>query len=43
MGGSKPYVISLICQRMFRTVGDRRRGCTGRDLNEETLAADNGR
>ena len=30
----------LICQRIFRTVGDRQEG---RDLNEKTLAADNGR
>ena len=29
----------LICQRVFRTVGDRKEG---RDLNEKTLAADNG-
>jgi len=27
----------LICQRIFRTVGDREEG---RDLNEKTLAAD---
>jgi len=31
----------LICQRIFRTVGDREGG--GRDLNEKTLAVDNGR
>jgi len=30
----------LICQRMFRTVGDRKEG---RDLNEKTLGANNGR
>ena len=30
----------LICQRIFGTVGDREEG---RDLNEETLGADNGR
>jgi len=30
----------LICQRIFRTVGDR---LEGRDLNEKTLGADNGR
>jgi len=30
----------LICQCKFRTVGDRQEG---RDLNEKTLAADNGR
>ena len=30
----------LICQRVLRTVGDRQEG---RDLNEKTLAADNGR
>jgi len=30
----------LICQRIFRTVGDRQEG---RDLNEKTLAGDNGR
>ena len=30
----------LICQRVLRTVGDRKEG---RDLNEKTLAADNGR
>jgi len=29
----------LICQRIFRTVGDR---WEGRDLNEKTLGADNG-
>jgi len=29
----------LICQRMFRTVGDTEEG---RDLNEKTLGADNG-
>jgi len=29
----------LICQRIFRTVGDKE----GRDLNEKTLAVDNGR
>ena len=38
--GSQPYVISLNCQHMFK-LGDRQEGlCT--DLNEETLAADNG-
>ena len=30
----------LICQRIFKTVGDR---LEGSDLNEKTLAADNGR
>ena len=30
----------LICQRVFRTVGDMKEG---RDLNEKTLGADNGR
>ena len=30
----------LICQCVLRTVGDRKEG---RDLNEKTLAADNGR
>ena len=30
----------LICQSIFRTVGDRQEG---RDLNEKTLAADSGR
>jgi len=30
----------LICQRIFRTVGDRKEW---RDLNEKTLGADNGR
>ena len=30
----------LICQRVFGTVGDRKEG---RDLNEKTLGADNGR
>jgi len=30
----------LICQRIFRTVGDRQEG---RDLNEKTLGVDNGR
>jgi len=30
----------LICQRMFKTVGDRKEGT---DLNEKTLAADNRR
>ena len=30
----------LICQHIFRTVGDRQEG---RDLNEKTLGADNGR
>ena len=30
----------LICQRIFGTIGDRKEG---RDLNEKTLAADNGR
>ena len=29
----------LICQRIFGTVGNRKEG---RDLNEKTLAADNG-
>jgi len=29
----------LICQYIFRTVGDRKEG---RDLNEKTLEADNG-
>ena len=33
-------VCKLICQRIFRTVGDRQEG---RDLNEKTLGADNGR
>ena len=30
----------FICQRIFRTVGDRKEG---RDLNEKRSAADNGR
>jgi len=30
----------LICERIFRTVGDRKER---RDLNEKTVAADNGR
>jgi len=30
----------LNCQRVFGTVGDRK---DGRDMNEKTLAADNGR
>jgi len=34
-----PMRCKLICQRIFRTVGDREEG---RDLNEKTLAADNG-
>jgi hypothetical protein len=32
--------LDLICQRIFRTVGDRQEG---RDLNDETVGADNGR
>jgi len=33
-------VVKLICQRILRTVGDRKEG---RDLNEKTLVADTGR
>ena len=35
--------ISLVCQRMFKTGVIGRRGCKWRDLNGETLAADNRR
>ena len=34
------HLYKLICQRVFRTVGDRQEG---RDLNKKTLGADNGR
>jgi len=33
-------IVSLICQRISGTFGDRKEG---RDLNEKTLGADNGR
>jgi hypothetical protein len=38
--GSWPCITSLIHPCMFRNCC---RGCTEKDLNEETLAADNGR